>query len=117
MYRVYGIPNCDTVQKAIGWLKKHKIPFEFHDYKKLGISPEKLSSWCSQTAWEILLNKKGTTWKQLDETVQAKVKTEKAAIKLMAIHTSMIKRPVIEKDEKLMSVGFDEVLFAKIYGK
>lgn len=113
MYIVYGIPNCDTVKKALNWLKAHKINYEFHDYKKLGISPAKLKTWSQQAGWEILLNKKGSTWRGLDPAIQVSITTEAKAIKLMAASTSSIKRPVIEKDNKVILVGFNEQAYAE----
>ena len=75
--KVYGIPNCDTVKKVLAWLKKNNIAFEFHDYKKLGISQEKLIQWTAEVGWEKLVNKKGTTWRALTAEQQAAVKNEK----------------------------------------
>jgi arsenate reductase len=62
---VYGIPNCDTVKKSLDWLKKNKIDYEFHDYKKSGITKAKLEAWSKKVGWEVLVNKKGTTWRKL----------------------------------------------------
>jgi arsenate reductase len=106
-YTIYGIKNCDTVQKAVTWLKNKNIGFEFHDYKKEGISPGKLKEWCKQTGWEKLVNKKGTTFRQLDDETKNKITNEAAAIALMTEKTSVIKRPVIEKDGKFLVLGFD----------
>ncbi len=117
MYIVYGIPNCNTVKKALDWLKKHKVAYEFHDYKKQGITAEKLQSWSKQTGWESLLNKKGTTWRQLDAAKQAAVTGEKPAIRLMQEMTSMIKRPLIEQKDKVVALGFDEDVYAKVFKK
>lgn len=117
MYIVYGIPNCETVRKTTDWLKQHKTAFEFHDYKKSGISAEKLKQWCEQVGWETLLNKKGTTWRGLSAEAQAKITTAKQAIKLMAEHTSSIKRPVIEKNGKIITVGFKEAEYLQLFTK
>jgi arsenate reductase len=105
---MYGIKNCNTVKSAIDWLNKNKIEFEFHDYKKLAITETKLREWCKQVGWESLVNKRGTTWRQLDQAVQNKIVNEKSAIALMAEKTSVIKRPLIEKDGKVILLGFDE---------
>jgi Spx/MgsR family transcriptional regulator len=110
---VYGIKNCNTVKSALDWLKKHKVEFEFHDYKKEGITAPELSEWCKQVGWESLVNKRGTTWRQLEETVQKKVTNEKAAIALMLEKTSVIKRPLIEEKGKVILLGFDEAAYAK----
>lgn len=105
---VYGIKNCDTVKSAVEWLKKNKVAFEFHDYKSKGITESKLKEWAGQVGWETLVNKRGTTWRQLDEATQQLVTSEKAAIELMLEKTSVIKRPVLEKNGKIISVGFSE---------
>lgn len=104
---VYGIPNCDTIKKTLDWFKKHSIPVVFHDYKKEGISKEKLTAWTGQLGWEVLLNKKSTTWRALSAAEQAKLTTTASAIKLMQTNTSIIKRPVIEFGNHLLT-GFDE---------
>jgi arsenate reductase len=110
---VYGIKNCNTVKSAIDWLNKSKIKFEFHDYKKAGITETKLSEWCKQVGWESLVNKRGTTWRQLDEPIQKKVTNEKSATALMMEKTSVIKRPLIEKNGKVLLLGFDEAEYSK----
>lgn len=110
---VYGIKNCNTVKSALDWLKKHKVEFEFHDYKKSGITAGKLADWSKQVGWESLVNKRGLTWRQLDEATQKKVTNEKAAIALMMEKTSVIKRPLIEVDGKVIVLGFDETDYAK----
>jgi arsenate reductase (glutaredoxin) len=105
---LYGIKNCNTVKSAIDWLTKNKVNFEFHDYKKSGITSVKLIEWSRQVGWESLVNKRGTTWRQLDEAVQNKIVNEKSAIALMMEKTSVIKRPLIERDGKVILLGFDE---------
>jgi Spx/MgsR family transcriptional regulator len=104
---VYGIKNCNTIKSALDWLKKSGIEFEFHDYKKSGITASKLSNWSKQVGWEVLVNKRGTTWRQLDEDIQKGVTNEKAAIALMLEKNSVIKRPVIEKKGEVILLGFD----------
>lgn len=103
---VFGIPNCDTVKKARKWLDANEINYEFHDYKKKGVDKKKLESWSNELGWDALLNRRGTTWRKLDESDKADV-NEARAIDLMVEHTSMIKRPVIEYDSGLL-LGFDE---------
>ena len=112
---VYGIKNCNTVKSALDWLKKHKVEFEFHDYKSKGITDAKLKAWSKQVGWESLVNKRGTTWRQLEEAVQKKVTNESAAIALMREKTSVIKRPLIERDGKVVALGFDEDVYGKVF--
>jgi arsenate reductase len=110
---LYGIKNCNTVKTAIDWLKKNKTEFEFHDYKAKGITAAKLKEWSKQVGWESLVNKRGTTWRQLDEKAQANVTNESAAIALMIEKTSIIKRPLIEDEGKVLTLGFDEIEYKK----
>jgi arsenate reductase len=109
---LYGIKNCNTVKSAVDWLKKNSIEFDFHDYKSKGISESKLKEWSSQVGWESLVNKRGTTWRQLDPSIQTKVTNEKQAIALMMETTSVIKRPLIEKGSKVIALGFDEAEYS-----
>ena len=106
MIKLYGIPNCDTIKKARKWLKDNGIDYEFHDYKKLGVPEKELKTWVKQVGWEVLLNKRGTTWRKLDDSIKDSV-DEKSAIKLMIDNPSIIKRPVLV-NEKLLLVGFKE---------
>ena len=112
---VYGIKNCNTVKKGLEWLTKNKIDFEFHDYKAKGITPAKLKSWSKQVGWESLVNKKGTTWRQLDDSVKEKITNQKEAIALMEEKTSVIKRPLIEVDGNVVALGFDEDAYKKAF--
>lgn len=112
--KIYGIKNCNSVKKAVDHLNSRGIPFDFHDYKKEGISKDKLAYWSKEVGWESLLNRKGTTWRKLDEAHKEGIKSEKEAIDLMASQTSIIKRPVIEKDGQIILVGYDEEDYAKI---
>ncbi|HTB52056.1 MAG TPA: ArsC family reductase [Ferruginibacter sp.] len=109
---IYGIPNCDTVKKTLDWFKKNKIDYEFHDYKRSGITKSKLETWSKKVGWETLLNKKGTSWRKLTPEEQEKVTNQTAAIKVMMENNSIIKRPVVEAGEKLL-VGFNETDFIK----
>ena len=113
---IYGIPNCDSIKKTIDWCNTHKIGFDFHNYKKEGITELKLKSWCGQVGWEVLLNKKGTTWKKVADQFADKKMTEKMAIKLMLENSSMIKRPVLESGTKII-VGFDEKVLLAVLKK
>jgi Spx/MgsR family transcriptional regulator len=110
---IYAIPNCNTVKKTLDWMKANKKAYSFHDYKKLGITNTQLTSWSKQVGWETLINKKGTTWKLLGPEIQATITNQKAAIALMLEKTSVIKRPLIEQDGKIIALGFDEIELKK----
>jgi Spx/MgsR family transcriptional regulator len=110
---VYAIPNCNTVKKALDWLKANKVAYEFHDYKKKGITAVQLTAWIKQVGWEALINKKGATWRQLPKEQQESITTQKAAIVLMMEKTSIIKRPLVQADGKIILLGFDETEYKK----
>jgi len=112
---VYGIKNCNTVKSALDWLKKKKIDFEFHDYNSKGITTQKLKSWSKQVGWETLVNKKGLTWRKLDDKSKTSITNSSAAIDLMLNYTSVIKRPLIEVDGKVVTIGFDENEYRHIF--
>ena len=112
--KVYGIKNCNTVKSALAWLAKNKVEIEFHDYKHKGITKQKLKEWSKQVGWENLVNKKGTTWRQLNADAQQEVIDESSAIALMMEKTSVIKRPLIERGQKIVALGFDEVAYKKL---
>ncbi|MET1056321.1 MAG: ArsC family reductase [Pedobacter sp.] len=109
---VYGIPNCDTVKKARTWLTDNGFDYEFHDFKKQGITAGKLQEWCAVFGWEKILNKKGTTWKKLSAEQQESVKDEASAIAVLLGNLSAIKRPVVEQDGKAVLISFDEEQYA-----
>ena len=102
---VYGIPNCDTVKKARAWLDAQGIGYTFHDYKKECADPAKLREWVAAKGWETLLNRRGTTFRQLPEADKADLDAPRA-IALMHKHPSAIKRPVVVYPGGLL-VGFD----------
>jgi len=106
MITLYGIPNCDTVKKARAWLNERGIEHQFHDFKKQGVSDVTLDRWIAALGWEALLNRKGTTWRGLDEATRMAVTDAPAARNVMQHHTSLIKRPVVEWAESEISVGF-----------
>ncbi|UKT64126.1 Spx/MgsR family RNA polymerase-binding regulatory protein [Pedobacter mucosus] len=105
---VYGIPNCNTVKKALDWLKENHIDFEFHDFKKKGVTIEKLNHWCNVFGWETVLNRKGLTWKKLSKEEQIAIDSQEKAIAYLINNTSAIKRPIIENDNQAILISFQE---------
>ena len=106
---VYGIPSCDTVKKARGWLDGLGLEYRFHDYKKAGIEPDKLREWVDARGWEAILNRTGTTFRKLPEAERSDLDAARA-IRLMGANTSAIKRPMVEYDREGdtgLLVGFD----------
>ncbi len=103
---MYGIPNCDTIKKARAFLTKNNVAYEFHDYKKLGADRNLLLRFCDELGYENVLNRRGTTWRKLDEETKATINQENA-ITLMQELPSMIKRPILDTGDKLI-LGFDQ---------
>ncbi len=101
---VYGIKNCDTVKKACRWLDNNNVDYEFHDLRKDGLTQSKIKHWSSQIDWETLLNRRGATWRKLSDSEKESI-NKTNAIKLMAQQPTLIKRPVIEHNKKIV-VGF-----------
>ncbi len=101
---LYGIKNCDTMKKARAWLDAKGVPYAFHDYKVEGIDRARLDSWAQSVGWETLLNRAGTTFRKLPDAERANL-DERKAIALMLNQPSMIKRPVLDLDGRLV-VGF-----------
>ncbi len=103
---LYGIPNCDSVKKARTLLAERNIAYTFHDYKKQGVPEAALRAWVKAKGWEVVLNRKGTTWHLLDETTKAKVIDAESAIAVMLVNASAIKRPVVVSGATII-VGLD----------
>ncbi len=109
---IYGIKNCDTMKKARAWLDKHRVAYEFHDYKSAGIDRERLERWSKKVGWEALLNRAGTTFKKLPDKDKATIDSAKA-IALMLDQPSMIKRPVLDLGGGRLLVGFKPDAYAE----
>ncbi|MBU1192658.1 MAG: ArsC family reductase [Gammaproteobacteria bacterium] len=102
---LFGIPNCDTVRKARKWLDEHGKTYQFHDFRKDGLSAKQLHHWCELLGWETLLNRRGTTWRRLPEAERAAIDARRAEA-LMLAQPTLIKRPVLQMGESF-EVGFD----------
>jgi Spx/MgsR family transcriptional regulator len=109
---VYGIAHCDTVGRARSWLESQGVAHRFHDFKKSGVPPERLDAWIAALGWEPLVNRRGTTWRRLDEAARGRVVDPASARALMLALPSVIKRPVVEWPPGEVSVGFEETRFA-----
>jgi Spx/MgsR family transcriptional regulator len=101
----YGITNCDTVKRARAWLDAKGLDYQFHDFKKEGADQDHVRGWVQAVGWETLLNRRGTTFRQLEPAQKEDLDAEKA-IRLMVAKPTTIKRPVVECKDGLL-VGFD----------
>ena len=115
MIKLYGISNCNTVKKARDYLLQHRIDYEFHDFKKLGLDESVAKSWLAQRGWIELVNRKGLTWRNLEDSIKQDVKDDTSALALILEKHSVIKRPLLEQDGSLLHIGFDAACYDKIF--
>lgn len=109
---LYGIPNCDTVKRARQWLAQRGVACQFHDFKKLGVPVEALAAWVQAAGWARVVNRQGTTWRQLGDADKALLAEPTAeALAFLAQHASVIKRPVVRWPDGRITVGMDEAVF------
>ncbi|MFT5599390.1 MAG: arsenate reductase [Urechidicola sp.] len=110
---IYGIANCDTIKKAKQWLTQRELAFQFHDYRKQGLDPTLLRNWVDELGWGVLINKRGTTWRQLSDLVKNNVDKE-SAIAIMLDNPAIIKRPLLVKGDE-RHVGFSDANYNNIF--
>jgi len=102
---MYGIANCDTVRKARRWCEDNGVACRFHDIRKQGLDEATLRRWADAVGVKALLNRRGMTWRKLDEASRARAEEEEGALALMLEHPTLIRRPVVEIGEQVF-VGF-----------
>ena len=88
MITVYGIKNCDTVKKALKWLADHNIEHKLHDYRVDGLDTAFLQQAEAQFGWENLVNKRSTTWRNLEDDVK-KTLSKATALSVLAERGSL----------------------------
>ena len=108
MLKIYGIKNCSSMKKAFDLLNELGLVYEFHDYKKQDIDAETVKKWLDEVGQDLILNKKGTTWRKLsEEEQQTALASQTNLISALTTHSSLIKRPVLETASGYI-IGFDE---------
>ena len=110
---LYGIPNCDTIKKARSWLQEQAIDYRFHDYRKQGVDLKQLQTMAAQLGWEVMLNRRGTTWRALPDSIKAQI-DETSALQLMLANPAIIKRPILEREGRLY-IGFKPQQYREIF--
>ncbi len=106
MLTVYGLKNCDTCRNALKWLTQEGIDHTFYDVRKDGINENDVNRWVRSVGWESLLNRRGTTWRNLAEDTKSSINEENAK-GLMLEQPAMIKRPVFVTDNSVIC-GFKD---------
>jgi arsenate reductase (glutaredoxin) len=104
--RMFGLPNCDQVRRARQWLDARGLAHQFHDFRRDGLPEDELALWLAAAGWEALLNRRGTTWRQLDAALREAVVDEPSAARLMRDKPSLIKRPVVRWPDGALTIGF-----------
>lgn len=111
---LYGISNCDTVRKARKWFDANGIDYRFHDFRKEGLDAEHVSRWCDAVGSDKVLNKRGTTWRQLP--AEQRDNLDEAALRALLVEQpTLIKRPVLERDGSI-HIGFSATEYAELFG-
>jgi len=106
---VYGLKNCDTCRKALKWLEAEGVPHKFYDLRKDGVTRDQIAHWVQAVGTDHLINRRGTTWRSLDEVEKNNV-DEAHTTDLIIEHPALIKRPLIEYDGGDVSVGFSDAV-------
>ncbi len=111
---MYGIKNCDTIKKAKKWLEANNIEFSFHDYRVDGLDEQWLKQAVAELGWENVLNKRGTTYRQLEQEIKDNL-NEQVAIEQMLLAPAMIKRPILVTNNQF-HLGFKDAEYQEIFG-
>ncbi len=112
---VFGIANCDQVRKARTWLQAAGVAYHFHDYRVDGLDAARLADWMRHVPWDALINRRGTTWRRLDDSRRAAVTDQLSATELLLEQPTLVKRPVLQHGQRLL-VGFSEPLYQSFFG-
>ncbi len=112
MITLYGIKNCDTVKKAQKWLEKQNIDYKFHDFRQDGLEKKLVQSWIATLGWEEVVNKRSTTWKNLDDSTRDNL-NETTVVSTVLEQPTLIKRPVLTSEKQIL-IGFNEADYAAL---
>lgn len=101
---VFGLKNCDSCARAQAWLKEHAVNYEFRDIRAEGVEKERLKRWLASPSAALLINRRSTTWRTL--TPAEKELSESNPLKILGKHSTLIKRPVLERHGHVLLLGF-----------
>ncbi len=110
---LYGLKNCDTCRKVRKELDAAHVAYEFHDVRDEGVTKAQVARWAKKAGWETLLNKSSTTWRGLSDADKTGL-TEAKAVSLMAAHPALMKRPIIERGDTEVFVGWTKDIAAAV---
>jgi Spx/MgsR family transcriptional regulator len=111
---VYGIETCDQVRKARNWLRSQDVSFRFHDFRTDGLAQALLERWMGHLPWDTLVNRRSTTWRQIDASRRASVVDQTTAIDLLLANPTLVRRPVLESGDRIL-IGFSEPTYRALF--
>ena len=114
MTKIYGIKNCDTIKKTLKWLEKNNISYEFYDFKVLGLSQTLLNEWLEKTSWDLLINKRSTTYRALPQDIKDNL-NEVLACQAILAQPTLVKRPVLVTNNQEIHIGFKPEQYQEIF--
>lgn len=114
-YTLYGIPNCDTVKKAKTWLTQNNIEFTFHNFKTDGLTEDTVNRWLNSVGQKTIVNKASSTFRKLGDEQKLRLENGKDVAQLVCAHASIVKRPVLEKNNEVVAVGFKPDNYRSIF--
>jgi len=112
---LYGIKNCDTVKKARRWLEQHNIDYNFYDFRADGLTEAQVQAWLGELGWETLVNRRSTSWKQLDVGLREDM-DEDSALRAILAQPTLIKRPLLDTGTSC-HVGFAEKNYRELFNQ
>ena len=113
MITLYGIKNCDTVKKARTWLEHNNVDYHFHDFRADGLDEPQVKKWIAEIGLETLVNKRSTTWKELNDSIKDNFNAD-TAVAVIVENPTLIKRPLLDTGTQGY-VGFKDTEYSKIF--
>lgn len=106
MITVWGLKNCDTCKKARTALDAAGANYTFKDVRADGLDEATIAGWLGAVGGEVLINRRGTTWRGLSDAEKAAADDAATAASLLAGAPALIKRPVFVFEDGVVLVGF-----------
>lgn len=113
MTTLYGIKNCDTVKKARKWLEAEGVDYRFHDFREDGIEKKQVEAWVKELGWDVVVNKRSTSWKALEEEQRSGM-NDSTAVKAILAQPTLIKRPLLDTG-KTRHTGFKPAQYSELF--
>jgi Spx/MgsR family transcriptional regulator len=114
---LHGLPNCDTCRKARNWLTRFNVEHDFVDYRTDPVPSSMLKEWAQQLGgWDKLVNKSGTTWRNLLPQRKNPGSDPEWTL-LLKEYPALIRRPVVVQSDGTVSVGFTDNGFKILFDR